>query len=253
MDTQPDFVKNLSIGTRTYCVRTSRYQGTAFTMDVEGRRYLITARHVMKGVFGPNRSGNVSIETKMGQKAIDVKLVGNPDPELDICVLKPSSRLHRSDFRTVPPPVDTPPAQVGEDVYSFGFPLGLSTTKLKFSTSRYPKPLLRKCMVSGFGTDHYFLDGLANPGTSGGPVFRMGGTIPVVIGVVVRRCIETAKVTEGKLPTELTVDYNSGIVVVTPFKHVMDIIRSNPIGLEVGEPANEPVFNPWSDDHRDLP
>ena len=238
MDTQPDFVKNLSIGTRTFCVHTPRYLGTAFTMDVEGRRYLITAQHVMKDVVGPNRSGNVSIERKRNLKQINVGLVENSAPELDVCVLKPSIPIHSKRSGTVPPPVDKPRAQVGEDVYSFGFPLGLSTIKLMYSRSGYPRPLLRKCMVSGFGTDHYFLDGLTNPGASGAPVFRMGGTIPIVIGVIVGRFNEPANVTEGKLPTELTVDHNSGIVVVTPIEHVLDIIQSNPIGLKVGEPAN---------------
>ena len=37
--TRSDIVKNSSIGGRTFCIRTEAGQGTAFTMDVNGKRY----------------------------------------------------------------------------------------------------------------------------------------------------------------------------------------------------------------------
>lgn len=238
METQPDSIKNSSIGGRTFCVHTPEAQGTAFTMDVDGRRYLITAQHVV----GQNSTG-LSIEAKSGRKPIGVELVGLSAPQLDVAVLKPSVPLHDHAFRTVPHDPSLRPISIGDDVYSFGFPMGLSTRSLVYSNFPYPIPLLRKCMVSGFGLGQYFLDGTVNPGHSGGPVFRMQGTVPIVIGVVIQRSNEVTDVTVGDLPTALKAKHNSGIVVVTPFEHVMDIIQRNPIGLEVGEPNHTNRFS----------
>lgn len=231
METQPDSIKNSSIGGRTFCVRTPEAQGTAFTMDIDGRRYLITAQHV----FGPNSTG-LSIETKSGQKPIDVEVVGFSAPELDVTVLRPSVPVHDHCFRTYPQDENTRGIVIGEDVYSFGFPMGLATRTFRYRNFPYPTPLLRRCMVSGFGLGQYFLDGTVNPGHSGGPVFRMQGTVPIVIGLVSQRSIEVADVTVDDLPTALKTTHNAGIVTVSGIELAMGIIRSKPIGLEVGGP-----------------
>ena len=88
-------------------------------------------------------------------------------------------------------------------------------------------------MLSGFDIDHYFLDGFANPGASGSPVFKMNGTIPIVIGVVVRRYDEPSGVKDGERATGGQVALNSGIVTTTKIERVMELIRWNPIGIEV--------------------
>ena len=232
-------VPNVNIGGRTFCIRSAQSQGTAFTMDINGRRYLITAQHVI----GRDLTGSISIETNSGPELIDVDLVGHSAPEIDVSVLKPVKPIHEHRFRADVLHFMHSPIQVGEDVYSFGFPLGLSTKVFNFPEFSYPIPLLRKCMVSGFDTNHVFLDGFANPGASGGPVFRMDGKVPRVFGVGVARYEEPAiVVTEQREPSGVATEQrepsgqvalNSGIVTVTKIEHVTQLITRNPIGLRI--------------------
>jgi len=224
-----DDVKNSSIVGRTFCVRTEAVQGTAFTMDVDGKRYLITAQHVI----GTNSTGSISIESTSGQEQIDIELVGHSTPKLDVSVMRPSKPIHDHCFRTEPQNSESSSIVICEDVYSCGFPLGLSTDVFYFPNFPYPIPLLRRWMVSGFDTDQYFLDGFVNPGASGSPVFKMHGTVPIVIGVAVARFIEPSSVTAGQRATGGQVALNSGIVTVTKIGHVMALIRTNSNGLRI--------------------
>ena len=224
-----DDVKNSSIGARTFCVHTETGQGTAFTMDVDGRRYLITAQHVI----GPNSIGSISIESKSGLEQINVSPVWHSAPELDVAVLRPSKPIHDHRFQTEPQNTESPSIAIGLNVYSFGFPLGLSTKVFNYPNFPYPMALLRRWMVSGFDTDQYFLDGFANPGASGSPVFKMSGTIPIVIGVAVARRKEPSSVTDGRRDTGGQVDLNSGIVMTTKIERVMERIRTNSNGLRI--------------------
>ena len=224
-----DDIRNSSIVGRTFCIRTEAGQGTAFTMDVDGKRYLITAQHVL----GANSTGSISIESTSEQERIDVEPVGHSTPKLDVSVMRPSKPIHDHCFRTKPYDPESSSIVIGEDVYSCGFPLGLSTKVFYFPNFPYPIPLLRRWMVSGFDTDQYYLDGFSNPGASGSPVFKMHGTVPIVIGVVVARYKEPSSVTDGRCDTGGQVDLNSGIVMITKIEKVIDLIRRNPIGLEV--------------------
>lgn len=234
-----DIVNCSSIGGRTFCIRTEEGQGTAFTIDVDGKRYLITAQHVI----GPNSTESVSIESKSGQEQIDVELVGLTLPELDVAVLRPSKPIHDHNFRTKPVPIDSP-IKIGEDVYAFGFHMGLSTKVLNYSNFPYPVPLLRSYMISGFQENGYFLDGFANPGASGGPVFSMDGTMPIIIGVVVARRKEPSSLTVGRHDAGPQVGLNSGIVMVTQIRLAMELIMRNPIGLEIDAIADRHTVFP---------
>ena len=224
-----DDVKNSSIVGRTFCVRTEAGQGTAFTMDVDGKRYLITAQHVI----GQNPNRSITIESDSGQERIDIELVGYSAAELDVAVLRPSKPIHDHCYRTEPHDSESSSIVIGGDVYSCGFPLGLSTKVFYFPNFPYPIPLLRRWMVSGFDVDQYYLDGFVNPGASGSPVFKMKGTIPIVIGVVVARRKEPSSVTDGRRYTGGQVDLNSGIVMVTAIEQAMELIRTNSNGLRI--------------------
>lgn len=173
---------------RTFHIRTSERQGTAFTVDVNRKRYLVTAQHVV----GTKPLESVEIRTNSGWRALRVESVSPPVQGIDVSVLAPKERLHCHGY-----PIELGSDQkvsLGQDVYYCGFALGLSTPT-NFTDFAYPMPLVRKGMVSSFDLHHSFIDGTVNRGMSGGPVFTMKGNTPEVIGVVAHFFIEPATVT----------------------------------------------------------
>lgn len=62
---------------RTFHIRCREASGTCFTLDVDGRRYLATARHVVAGIQG---DGVIEIAHGNGKwLPLGVKLVGHGD------------------------------------------------------------------------------------------------------------------------------------------------------------------------------
>lgn len=64
--------------------------GTAFTIDVDNRQYLVTAKHVVKGLSFP---GIIQIFHDKQWKNMEVKPIWCTNPSVDIVVLAPPERL----------------------------------------------------------------------------------------------------------------------------------------------------------------
>lgn len=211
---------------RTFLLKIGNRQGTGFTVDVDGRRYLITAQHVV----GQNDLESVIVKADSGYKEVGVELVGYSSSDLDVTVLSPKERLHEHKFRLEVGGQDDCVA-FGQDAYCLGFPFGLATCHITHENFTYPLAFVRKLHVSGFDGCSWYLDGFVNPGISGGPVVVMSGGAPTLIGVVSRRRQECNDLTRDGEPTGLQLWTNAGLVVATPIQHAMDLIRRNPIGF----------------------
>jgi S1-C subfamily serine protease len=159
--------------------------GSSFTIEVDGRQYLSTAKHVVAGL--KDRKSMILICKKVGDcSPIDVTVLRCDDP-IDIAVLVPSKQL------TVSFPLEPRDAGIrfGQDVYFLGFPFGSQFTT-KGPSAAYPIPFIKKAILSsevtGDGATKLFLDGHNNFGFSGGPiVYRdldQGGYVFNVAGVV---------------------------------------------------------------------
>ena len=74
-------VFRLKVGTET---------GTAFTVEEDGREYLVTARHVAHSLQGTTE---VEVFKDGGWSPLEVTTVGHASGEVDISVLAPSERL----------------------------------------------------------------------------------------------------------------------------------------------------------------
>ena len=61
---------------RTFRIRCGSQTGTCFTVDVEERRYLVTARHIAGAI---DRSADVEIAHEGNWKTLSVQLVGHGD------------------------------------------------------------------------------------------------------------------------------------------------------------------------------
>lgn len=249
---------------------------TAFTFDVDGREYLITAKHVVQGLRGEDR---LDVFMNGDWLPLRVKILRCDDP-IDIAVLIPPHQL------TVNIPLSSSGSfQFGQDAYFLGFPLGLQSPSAG-ANGPYPLALIKRGTISGVvpidipkKATMLFLDGYNNPGFSGGPiVFRdfaesgyvmkvtgvVSGFIPEVVpsmkehdiaspanaGAVAKS--ESWRIRRRKNGTYFEyvdngsfVALNTGIVEGYMIDPAIDLIREHPIGPEVKDlPGNSPETTP---------
>jgi hypothetical protein len=237
--------------------------GTGFTLDADGRQYLITAKHVVAGM---KTEGTIEIREGENWSPVSVKVFLCDDP-IDIAVLVPPRQL------TVTFPLEPTMADIryGQDVYFVGFPYGLFTSGQNVNGS-FPVAFIKKAVMSASTNDHgatlLFLDGQNNPGFSGAPIvyrdldktdftFKLLGVVsgfrfdrnPVLKPVEIKPGEEKPEdMARGRIikknghvyrlaETEELVDFNTGIIAGYSIQHALDLITKNPIG-----PKIDPTF-----------
>ena len=205
---------------RTFRIRYGSRAATCFSVDVDGKRYLVTARHVVQGM---GESDTVEIMYQGQWRLLSVRLVGHGQGEVDVSVLAPEVLFGApSPFELA---LRTDGLSVSEGVYFLGFPFGMSFDAGKIYPDM-PMPLVKSATVSAldFPEDgRLLLDGHNNPGFSGGPVVRNieAAKPQTVIGVVSGYRFKPYRVrdlqgNEGPY----TYDVNTGIVIAWAIDHV---------------------------------
>ena len=219
-----------SILERTFRMRHGDQSGTCFTVNVEGRRYLVTARHLVRTI---DPCGVVEVQHSGKWMPVAVQLVGHGEGELDVSVLAPQYLFGASHAVGL----TTAQLQLAEEVFFLGYPYGLWFDMGKVNEG-FPLPLVKRAVVSAmFAADGWMLlDGHNNPGFSGGPVVRRwDGRHQIVIGVISGYRSEKLPVLDDAgNPGPYRYAMNTGIVVVYDARLVRRLIDANPIGLEVG-------------------
>ena len=213
---------------RTFHIRYEGSTATCFTIDVEGRRYLITARHVVKNI---RDDAAVEISNNRTWKPLRVKLVGHGPENIDVTALAPQEIFGPSH----PLKLTMAGLRLAEDVYFIGFPYGLGMEVKTTLNAGFPLPLIKKAGVSAIRFDGkpMLLDGHNNIGFSGGPVARRGNSNEqTVIGVVSGYRYDRSRVRdENGNETQYTYDTNTGIIVAHDIKHALALIEANPVGI----------------------
>ena len=257
---------------RTMLIQASSAEGTAFTIDVDGRQYLITAKHVVAKLQNGTESV-IQVRKKSGWIPLKVTVLKCDDP-LDIAVLVPPSQV------TVSFPLEATSSgmMVGQDAYFVGFPYGeaFATT---FATQPNVFGFVKRATVAGFQFDEsahaqvILLDGYNNPGFSGSAVvyrdMNQSGVVFKVAGVLVSYIYDAAPVinkkqeisesditaadrahddvvrtiTDGKFyrveDTKQLVKLNSGIATAWSIDPAIDLIHKHPIGPKVSGSFSE--------------
>lgn len=122
---------------RTFHIRRHEASGTCFTLDVDGRQYLATARHVVAGIQG---DGVIEIAHGNGKwLPLGVKLVGHGDGDADVSVLAPRVLFGAPH----PLSITTAHLMLAEDLYFLGFPFGMSFDVGELNAG-FPMPLVKK-------------------------------------------------------------------------------------------------------------
>ena len=215
---------------RTFRIRYRESTGTCFTVDVEGKHYLVTAKHIVDAI---QDNESVDIFHDGNWKSVQVKLVGHGAGDIDVTVLAPQvigfSPKHELKLTMAG-------VILGEDLYFLGFPYGLGMES-KNLNANFPLPWLKKAAISALTENHgpIFLDGHNNPGFSGGPVARRGTKEEqTIVGVVSGyRYVQHHVLDEHGNETPHTYDVNTGIIIAYDISHALTIIERNPIGKRV--------------------
>ena len=241
-----------SIIRRTFQIKIGAITATSFTIDVDGKQYLCTAKHCVPAA-GSDNFQHVEIFHEKRWKRLNVKLVGFGSAGTDICVLAPEEK-----FSPSLPLIPTADGIVySQDVYFLGFPYGL-----RFEVginNGFPLPLVKRGIVSAIlneenGSDKQLillLDGHNNIGFSGGPVVFRNDNNPKsdlqVAAVISGYGQEYAPVFAGREKDVISIEIgnggrrqmrvpiNTGIIISYSISHALDAINNNPIGLPINE------------------
>jgi hypothetical protein len=247
---------------------------TAFTLDVDGHEYLITAKHVVQGLKDEDR---VDVFMNDDWSPLSVKIFRCEDP-IDIAVLVPPHQL-TVNFDL---PFEKSSFVFGQDAFFLGFPYGIQSSGQGVN-GPYPLAIIKRGTISGSVVIDaskkavmILLDGYNNPGFSGGPiVYRdlnqssyvmdligvVSGFVPEVVSVMKEHDIksraaagDSAKAQPWKIRKRNNGTYfeyvdngtyvalNTGIVQGYAIGPAIDLIRKHPIGPEVKDlPGNQPT------------
>jgi hypothetical protein len=256
---------------RVFLIQVGDATATAFTIDVDGRQYLITAKHVVAAL---GADGLINIRKNDRWLPLKVKVLRCDDP-IDIAVLVPPEQLSV----TWELPADSMGAQFGQEVYFVGFPYDVSSgyfTNDASANGGFPVGFIKKATLSGLhnanNANWFYLDGHNNPGFSGSPVlFRdldKGGFAYRVLGVISNYQAEYFPVLDPKAisPSDITSDdiaksrivrkgnqtyrledtgkvvsANTGIIVAYGINQAVELIKKNASG-----PKTSGSFDFWN-------
>ena len=220
---------------RVLRLRNAGTTGSSFTVEIDGKQYLITARHLLKDFKGEIELWLGGRWTRMQARAI------YPSKEIvDIAALD----LGRQITVTFPLEASSGGLTLGQQAFFLGYPHGLGSS---VAVSDLPPgfgeiPFLKSGIVSALDDRDpnawiLYLDGQNNPGFSGGPIvfwhaasnnFRVAGVVRgyqnEALPVLKKKDLGDPA---AKAHNDLYTRANSGIVIGYDIRHIVEAIRAD--------------------------
>ncbi len=231
---------------RVFMIDYKSQRGTSFSIDVDGREYWITARHILTGAkskpYGTFADNTVEVKLLSqllnpggnGERWIPERFtVLQPSADVDVVVLVPASPILTDGHLS--PPATSDGLILGGNCEFLGFAYG-GGWRAKVDTGSYWLPFIKHCSVSGMDADSqmWILDGINNPGFSGAPVTLGTGNDLKIVAVISGYRTEPTEVIRGDPraaeSAKDTVNVNSGFIIAYDISHAVDLIKKNPIG-----------------------
>lgn len=220
---------------RVLRIRATGSTGSAFTIEVDGKQYLITARHLLKD-FGSE--GEVELWLEGRWSKVKVRAIYPAKEVVDVAALD----LGKPVTITFPLEPSSGGLTLGQQVYFLGYPYGLGTTSSAPAPPGFGElPFLKSGIVSALddrdpGASILYLDGQNNPGFSGGPIvfwhppshgFRVAGVVRgyrnEALPVLKRKSLDDP---DARAYDDLYTRSNSGIVIGYDIRHIVEAIRA---------------------------
>ena len=232
---QTNEILTSDILSRIFPIKVGDKMGTAFTIEVDGRQYLVTAKHVTNN----QEVDKVEIKRIDSWIPIEVRTVGIGEGNEDIIVLAADMKL--TEIFDIE--IGTNRIALGQHVRFFGYPAGFEKYR---PLGRINLPLVKagilSAIISEEGTTRLLVDGHNNSGFSGGPViFRpLEATSDrwKIAGVISGYQTEGAVVKDYETGERIGyAEGNSGILIATAIEVALNQIKSNPIGHSLEKPV----------------
>lgn len=215
---------------RILYIKNGTATGSGFIIDKQGNNCVITARHI----FGTNQDKQtISFEIFRNKKwdTITGTIYFHSNADIDIAIIILDEMIISGVDDTIATSAKSfvPISQRG---FFSGFPLNIKGEDLTNLNHGYPFPLVKGAVFAGFtdikGVSISLLDGINNPGFSGGPAFFYDRNISswILFGVVTGYISQPNEI-QTALGT-LTTQENSGIIICYHLKHVAEILDSIP-------------------------
>ena len=221
---------------RVLRLKTATATGSAFTIEVDGKQYLITARHLLEG-FGSEGEIELWVESRWSK--VRAHAIYPSKAVVDIAALD----LGRPVTVTFPLEPSSGGLTLGQQVYFLGYPFGLGTSRSEPIPPGFGElPFLKSGIVSAVDDRDpqagiLYLDGQNNPGFSGGPIvfwhsasrsFRVAGVVRgyqnEALPVLKRKNLDDPG---AKAYSDLYTRANSGIVIGYDIRHIVEAIRAS--------------------------
>jgi S1-C subfamily serine protease len=225
-----DYV-TFDILSRVLDLRYGNEQGTGFTVEVDGRQYIVTAKHL---VSGTNQVAEVAYLHNNNWEKLPVTILRSTDA--DVAVLVPPRVL----TPTFPVEYSMTGVAMGQELFFLGFPYGMSTEVPAELNHGCPIPFIKRGTFSAAYKgkakhNMIFVDGMNNSGFSGGPLVAVNSANKkmIVIGVVVGYRTNPDSVVTNNVDTGLKSLANSGIIICYDIEYAIDEIKKQQNGPEV--------------------
>lgn len=222
---------------RVLRLRNATATGSAFTIEVDGKQYLITARHLLKN-FGSE--GDVELWMDGRWAKMRARAIYPSKGVVDIAALD----LGKPVTINFPLAASSGGLTLGQQVYFLGYPHGLGSSVAVQPPPGFGEiPFLKSGIVSALDDRDpdawiLYLDGQNNPGFSGGPIvfwhaesgsFRVAGVVRgyrnEALPVLKKKKLEDPQATAYN---DLYTRSNSGIVIGYDIRHIVEAIRAGP-------------------------
>lgn len=235
--------------TTNVLLRVIRFQsgdkfGTAFTIEVEGQQYIITARH---NLTKSEASVDVKLFLNGAWHPFKARAIYPDNHSVDIVALDVGQKV------TVDFPLDTGfrDFALGKQIYIVGYPWGLRTQG-GLPDNMAEIPFLKSGILSAIDSRQkdsviFYLDSDNNPGFSGGPiVYRDSKSGDYRVAAVVSGywneafpVLKEKDLTnpDAKAYEDLYTRGNSGITVGYSVKHIVDAIQKDFVHQNLGQPG----------------